>query len=202
MSEEAKWEKTIIKKMAKMQKLQEEKSYNDFVFTPIISVDGRIDFSEIIVKLMPTGGLHKGRIYYMKIYTKYKNNSNIIKYFPFSPPRVIFLTKMWHSNIYGSGDVCLDILKDQWSAIYNIDTVVLSILNLLDNPNPKSAANAVAAEQEIRLKKHYSELITKNMTEEEKDNIKRDVFTEYLNSTTQFVDYNEKIAEEYQKLFN
>jgi Ubiquitin-conjugating enzyme len=35
----------------------------------------------------------------------------------------------------GGGAICLDILKDKWSAIYNIQTVLLSIQSLLGEPN-------------------------------------------------------------------
>ncbi|PIK41144.1 putative ubiquitin-conjugating enzyme E2 R1-like [Apostichopus japonicus] len=30
--------------------------------------------------------------------------------YPYSPPSFRFLTKMWHPNIYDSGDVCISIL--------------------------------------------------------------------------------------------
>lgn len=80
--------------------------------------------------------------------------------YPMAPPRVRFLTKIYHPNIGKSiksllivfldssdhlcafdfldklGRICLDILKDKWSPALQIRTVLLSVQALLSAPNP------------------------------------------------------------------
>ncbi len=43
------------------------------------------------------------------------------------------------------GKICLDILQNKWTPIYDVATVLTSIQSLLTDPNPDSPANSEAA---------------------------------------------------------
>ena len=56
--------------------------------------------------------------------------------YPMVPPKVRFLTKIYHPNIDKLGRICLDILKGKWSPALQMRTVLLSVQALLSAPNP------------------------------------------------------------------
>jgi len=70
--------------------------------------------------------------------------------YPMAPPKVRFLTKIYHPNIDRLGRICLDILKDKWSPALQIRTVLLSVQALLSSPNPDDPLATDVA-------KHYKE---------------------------------------------
>ena len=75
--------------------------------------------------------------------------------YPFEPPHCSFDTKMYHPNISAKGDICLDILKSNWSPALSIAQLVLSIISLLTDPNPASPLNGEAAQLYLNNKDAY-----------------------------------------------
>lgn len=68
--------------------------------------------------------------------------------YPFNPPKIRFMTKIWHPNVSSvTGAICLDILKDQWAAALTLRTVLLSIQALLSAAEPNDPQDAVVAKQ-------------------------------------------------------
>ena len=93
----------------------------------------------------PEGTVYAGRSY--KISMKFPAN------YPYAPPVCRFETPLFHPNVDERGGICLDILKvlvipqlkDKWSAVYSVQTLLLSIQSLLEEPNNESPLNGEAA---------------------------------------------------------
>ena len=66
--------------------------------------------------------------------------------YPMTPPKIRFLTKVYHPNVDKVGRICLDILKDKWSPALQVRTVLLSLQALLSAPNPDDPLDNGVAE--------------------------------------------------------
>lgn len=77
--------------------------------------------------------------------------------YPYSPPKFRFLIPIYHPNIYPDGNLCISILhkpgedmisgeaaSERWSPLQGVESVLRSVLLLLDDPEIHSPANVDA----------------------------------------------------------
>ena len=76
--------------------------------------------------------------------------------YPFEPPNIKFNTPIFHCNISKTGEICLNILKEEWSPVLTVSKVLLSIMALLQEPNPEDPLVPDIAKQYIKDKEIYN----------------------------------------------
>lgn len=75
----------------------------------------------------PNDSPYQGGMFHLEMYLNEE--------YPMAPPKVRFLTRIYHPNIDKIGRICLDILKDKWSPALQIQSVLMSLQVLMGNPN-------------------------------------------------------------------
>eukprot|EP00048_Salpingoeca_helianthica_P016320 m.231669 g.231669 ORF g.231669 m.231669 type:complete len:183 (-) comp18441_c0_seq1:18-566(-) len=89
--------------------------------------------------------------------------------YPNKAPKVRFVSKIFHPNVYADGQICLDILQNRWSPTYNVSSILTSIQSLLDEPNPNSPANSAAAQLYTENRREYEKMVHKCVEESLED---------------------------------
>ena len=96
--------------------------------------DNLLNFTLII---SPDEGIYKGG--------KFKLHFTIGPSYPHEPPRVKCRTKVYHPNIDLEGNICLNILREDWKPVLTINAVVYGLQYLFLQPNPEDPLNKDAA---------------------------------------------------------
>ncbi|XP_027459133.1 ubiquitin-conjugating enzyme E2 C-like isoform X3 [Zalophus californianus] len=101
---------------------------------------------------------------------RYKLSLEFPSGYRYNAPTVKFLIPCYHPNVDTQGNICLDILKDKWSALYDVRTILLSIQSLLGEPNIDSPLNTHAAElwkNPTAFKKYLEETYSKQVSSQD-----------------------------------
>jgi ubiquitin-conjugating enzyme E2 D/E len=77
----------------------------------------------------PPGSVYEGGVFNVEII--------LPSDYPFTAPKALFKTRIYHMNISEQGNICIDILKQNWSPALSLFKVMLSLSSLLTDPNPK-----------------------------------------------------------------
>ncbi|OLL23655.1 NEDD8-conjugating enzyme UBC12 [Neolecta irregularis DAH-3] len=77
--------------------------------------------------------------------------------YPHEPP------KIYHPNIDLEGNVCLNILREDWKPVLNINAVMIGLLYLFQEPNPDDPLNKDAANDLREHRQKFAQNVKSSM---------------------------------------
>lgn len=107
------------------------------------------------VKVSPDTGYWKGATYHFTF--------TIPADYPHSPPNVDCKTKIYHPNINLEGKVCLNILREDWRPVLDINAVIYGLIYLFYEPNPEDPLNHEAAELFRKDIRKFEQLVNRTL---------------------------------------
>lgn len=90
-----------------------------------------------ILTLTPDEGLYKSGTFSFSF--------NLPQNYPHEPPKVKCQQKIYHPNIDLEGNVCLNILREDWKPVLNLNAVIVGLQFLFLEPNASDPLNKDAA---------------------------------------------------------
>ncbi|KAG6762808.1 hypothetical protein POTOM_033331 [Populus tomentosa] len=99
--------------------------------------NGKDDLMNFEVTIRPDEGYYRGGTFVFSF--------QISSIYPHEAPKVKCKTKVYHPNIDLEGNVCLNILREDWKPVLNINTIIYGLFHLFTEPNHEDPLNQDAA---------------------------------------------------------
>ncbi|KAL6215919.1 hypothetical protein ACLB2K_015345 [Fragaria x ananassa] len=104
----------------------------------IMFPNGKDDLMNFEVSIIPNEGYYRGG--------KFMFSFQVSAIYPHEAPKVKCMTKVYHPNIDLEGNVCLNVLREDWKPVLNINTIIYGLYHLFTEPNHEDPLNHDAAE--------------------------------------------------------
>ncbi|CAD6233373.1 GSCOCG00007161001-RA-CDS [Cotesia congregata] len=86
----------------------------------------------IVTILGPNGSPYENGVFKLEV--------EVDDTYPYEPPRMKFVTPVYHPNVDTGGRICMDLLKmppnGGWKPTFTLENLFVAVQSLLGNPNP------------------------------------------------------------------
>lgn len=118
--------------------------------------DGKDKIMRFEILIRPDEGYYRGGRFLFEF--------NIAAGYPHEAPKVKCKTKVYHPNIDLDGNICLNILREDWKPVLSISSVVYGLQFLFLDPNPEDPLNKDAALKLQENPKVFENLVQRTVT--------------------------------------
>lgn len=148
---------SLRKKKVTGAQLRVQKDLSDLSLpsTMELSYPDSEDIMNFLVIITPDEGMYRGG--------RFRFSFAVGQNFPHEPPKVKCLQKIYHPNIDLQGNVCLNILREDWKPVLNIDSVLVGLQFLFLEPNSVDPLNKAAAVQLQEDRNKFKTLVMTSM---------------------------------------
>lgn len=127
------------------------------------------DLLNFTLTITPDEGMYKGGAFTFS----FTINTN----YPHEPPKVKCMQTIYHPNVDLEGNVCLNILREDWKPVLNLNSVMVGLQYLFLEPNADDPLNKEAAEE---LRKNREQFLYNVKTSMRGGNIKGVTYNKVL----------------------
>jgi len=122
---------------------------------PNTNADGKRNITNFNIILTPSEGYWKGGsfVFCFEVPPDYN----------FKPPKVTCMTRIYHPNIDTEGHVCLNILREDWSAAMDLNACINGLNFLFYAPNPDDPLNKEAAQMMVQDERTFERQVRRVM---------------------------------------
>ncbi|KAJ1646966.1 NEDD8-conjugating protein ubc12 [Coemansia erecta] len=95
---------------------------------------------------------------------EFRFSFEISENYPHEAPKVLCTQTIFHPNIDTEGHVCLNVLREDWKPVLNIQSVIFGLQMLFLEPNPEDPLNKEAASTMIEDRNRFARTVRETMT--------------------------------------
>lgn len=154
-SQDQKVVSSLAKVSAAQLRLQKDVTELDLPRGIKVSFPNPSDIFSFELTIVPQENYYKGGKFNFQV----EINNN----FPIDPPKIKCKNKIYHPNIDIEGNVCLNILRENWSPVLNLNSVLMGLNFLFLEPNPNDPLNKDAANMLVKNKLRFARNVSDSM---------------------------------------